>query len=291
MGAGARTVALALVTAETPFRDFLAFWAAARDRPPAEQAGLWASLYAARSPAVLAHYESAFGAAGSLEDALPRYEAVAGELEERFAALELEACARTVDELLGTSGPVRAIALVGRFTADAWSDDFEGTATAFFALEMVPATERARVLALHELTHAAHQVARGGPWPDGVPALDLVQEGVAAAATRRLAPELPLEQHFSVADYAAWERECEAAWTTVRDEMLAGIDVVDPRGQERYFWPDWGRSDRDVPERCGYYVAGRLIEALLERHDLPGLVRWPPERAIDEVRVALAALD
>lgn len=292
MGPGARTGALALVTVEAPFHDFLAFWAQARERPPPEQAELWERLYAGRHPALFAHYQWAFGEAGPLEDALPRYDAVAGDLEARFAALELETSARTVDALLATSGPVRAFALVGTFTADAWTDGFEGEVTAFFALEQIPSGERARLLALHELVHAAHARARGGvAWPDGTPALDLLQEGVAVAATRALAPELPPEQHFGVRDFAAWQRDCDAAWPALKDELLARLDVVDRAAQARFFWPDWGRPDRDVPERCGYYAAGRVIDALLEEHDLPAVARWQPERVIDEVRGALPALD
>ena len=278
------------MTIETPFRDFLAFWERAAERPAAEQAELWEELYGRRHRDVLDQYDRWFGAMGSLEAALPRYAAVAPELERRFAALELERAAAEVGGLFGVPGPGRIVAFVGFFTADAWFDeDADDAPTVFFALETDPPVWH-RVIALHELGHAAHHEARSGTWHDLVPAIMLMAEGVATATSLHLAPEAPPERHFGVEDHAAWAQECRAAWPDAARELLAGVEEPDERLRRRFFWPDWGRDDHDVPERFGYFAAAEVLGTLLERHDLAALARWPAERAVAEVRSALATL-
>ncbi|HEX8208248.1 MAG TPA: hypothetical protein VF587_19450, partial [Solirubrobacteraceae bacterium] len=179
-----------MVTVETPYRDFLAFWDRAADAPRDEQRRLWRELYADRHPALMAHYDELFGEAASLDDALGRFADVAGEVEQRFAALALEPAARSVAELLDAPEAPRAVAMVGLFTADAWADDLDGEPTAIFALERLP---YAGVVATHELAHLSHRVARDEYWGNQ-PGLNLLCESISTFATLRLHPDLPLER-------------------------------------------------------------------------------------------------
>jgi hypothetical protein len=278
-----------VVRIETPFRDFLVFWERAEGRPQEEQLALWEELYGGPHRAMLDCYREWFGDTVSVEEALPRYAAVAGDLEQRFAALDLDGGARAVAELLGTDGSERAIAFVAFFKANAWMDRFEGDATLFFALEADATESWHRLTGIHELTHLGHQRV-AGPMPDGdVPVL-LLGEGVAIAATRRIVPGAPPEEHFHVEDYAAWEAECRAAWSDAVPALLACCDRPDLRAMRRFFWPDWGREDKDVPERFGYYAGAAAVEAMLETCDIAELVGRPVARAgeICDVLRALA---
>lgn len=271
---------------DTPYHDFLAFWRRAEDAAREEQERLWGELYAARHPALMEHYLGLFAGDGALGAALPRFGEVAEDLHDRFEALELEQRAREVVALLDAPAPPRAIAMVGLFTADAWSDDFEGEPVAFFALEALP---RNRVLSAHELAHSAHRLACGEYWTTE-PGLILLGEGVAIATTTRLHPDATAEEHFNVPDFASWRASCDDRWTHAVDSLLGCLAARGLRQLQRFFWPDWGRADRDVPPRVGYLIAARVIDVLLEEHDLAEIARWPAERALPEVRAALEAL-
>lgn len=282
----ARAGTVPVVRVETPYRDFLAFWSRAEHAPRDEQRRLWDDMYAGRHRTLFDHYLGLFGESASFDGALDRFGAVAGLLDARLAALQLDARADDVAELLDAPAPERAFAMVGLFTANAWSDDLEGEPTAFFALECLP---HAGVVAAHEFAHATHRLARGEYW-DVEPGLTLLAEGVAMATTRRLHPEAPPEVHFNVEAFAAWEAECDAAVAYAIDELLACLDATEMRQLQRFFWPDWGRDDRDVPPRIGYLLAARVMDALLGGHDLAEIARWPAERALPEVRAALETL-
>jgi hypothetical protein len=82
----------------------------------------------------------------------------------------------------------------------------------------------------------------------------------------------------------------DAAWRPALDALLDCLESTDVRQLQRFFWPDWGRADRDVPERIAYLVAARAMEPLLDAHPIDAIVRWPAEQALREVRVALEAL-
>jgi len=275
------------VKVETPYRDFLRFWDRAEHVPHEEQKRLWEELYATRHPDVMAHYDGLFGVASSLDEALPRYGDVADDLDRRFAALALERRAREVAELLGAPETPRAVAMVGLFSANAWSDDLDGAPVAFFALEQLP--EPPTTIATHEFAHASHRLAREEYW-DVEPGLIVLCEGVALATTLRLIPDAPAEEHFCVEDYAAYRAAAEAGWAETIDALLGCLDSTELRDLQRFMWPDWGRADHDVPERVGYLVGARVVEALLGEHDLATIVRWPAERALAEVRAALETL-
>lgn len=275
-----------MVRVETPYRDFLAFWARAQDAPRAEQERLWDELYAGRHRALMDYYLGLFGDSSSLGDALPRFGDVAAVLEQRFDALQLAPRAREVAELLDAPEAPLAIAMVGLFTADAWSDDLDGAPATFFALERLP---RAEVLAAHEFAHASHRLARDEYWSTE-PGLILLAEGIAVTVTMRLHPDEPPERHFNVERYDEWEAERTAGWSRTVDAILPCLAAPDLRQLQRFFWPDWGREDRDVPDRVGYLLAARVMDVLLDGHELAEIARWPARRALPEVRAALGAL-
>lgn len=276
---------------ESALPDFLAFWGRAERRPAAEQAALWEELYARRWRAVLHEYDRWFAGMGSLEDALGRYGDVVAELEARVAALEIERGAAEVAALFGVEGPTRVVVFVGFFTADAWFDEGAGGGAAvFFAVEAGPTVRWHRIMALHEFAHFAHEQARSGRWEDEMPAVMLMAEGLAISTTLRLVPEAPAERHFGVEDHAGWSGACREAWPRAARDLLRCVERPDDRARRRFFWPDWGRDDHDVPERFGYFAAAEVLGALLESYDLATVARWPPERAVPEVRAALEAL-
>ncbi len=276
------------MTVETPFRDFLAWWERAEALPADEQRRLWDELYAGRHPAVFGNYLHWFGDMGTLDDALPRYAGAAGKLERRFAALDLEAAGPAVADLFRVTEGFRVIAFVGVFTANAWMDELDGRPTVFFALEAEPETVWHPTAGVHELAHAAHFTLASAGWLDGVPGLAMMCEAIAIGATLRLVPDAAGERHFGVDDHAAWERACRAGWEHARRELLGCFEAHDERARRRFFWPDWGRDDHDVPERVGYYAAAHVIRALTERHELAEIARWSPEHALAEARGVLA---
>lgn len=271
---------------DAPYRDFLGFWERAAGAPRAEQERLWESLYAGPNRQLMDHYMALFGDSCSLGDALDRFGEVADALDARFEGLRLERRAAEVAALLDAPEAPWAIAMVGLFTADAWADDLDGTAAAFFALERLPHPE---VIAAHEFAHASHRLARAEYWSI-VPALILLSEGVALATTLELQPDAPPERHFLVDDFDRWRGEREADWTHAVDALLACLEPPELRQVQRFFWPDWGRADRDVPERVGYLIAARIMDVLLGERDLAAIARWPAERAVPEVRAALESV-
>jgi hypothetical protein len=289
VGARQGAVAVSVVRIATPFRDFLAWWERAADLAASEQHALW-DAYVARNPEAFDNYERWFGDWGALDEALPRYPAVSGDLERRFAALDLEQGARRVADLLRVEGPFRAICFVGLFTANAWADAVDGVPTVFFALESDPPELWHPSLAVHEFAHLAHERLGARAWSHEVPGLTLMCEAVAISTARALAPGIAPEREFGVEDHAAWDARCREGWDDARPKLLAGLETHDDRARRRFFWPDWGRDDHDVPERVGYFAASAVAERLLSRHELDEIARWRSDRALAEARTALEAL-
>lgn len=279
-----------MIDVRTPYRDFLAFWEVARGRPRAVQRRLWHERYAGRHPELFAVHDGVFTpAAEALDDALPRYDAVAATAEARFASLRIEETTAAVEATIGLPAHGRAIVFVGTFGPLAWCDPFDGAAAMFFALERMDRLDVNPSLVAHELTHLIHVERREG-WVDFSPGLDLVTEGVATQVVRRLFPATPLEHLFAVADYPTFAAHAEAAWSWAVPELLRHFEPGDPEQYRRFFWPDWARATRDVPESFGYLVGDRVVAALLAEHSLADVVQWPAERALHEARRALEAL-
>ena len=94
---------------------------------------------------------------------------------------------------------------------------------------------------------------------------------------------------FSVDDWEGWQRACVASWPQVMPEIMERFDGDDREQYQRFFWPDWIRRRRDVPERIGYFIGYQVVRALARRYPLSEIVRWSDERAGVEVRGLLEA--
>ena len=73
-----------------------------------------------------------------------------------------------------------------------------------------------------------------------------------------------------------WVAECERRAPELRARLRADLDSEDETVYAQYFF---GRSGRDLPPRCGYFVGRRAVAALADEHSLPDLARWPYARA------------
>jgi hypothetical protein len=280
-----------LISVETPFRDFLAFWEEAEGRPEDEQRRLWRERYTALHPALFALHDRTFRPLDDhLAEALPRFGSVAQEAEARFASLDAATIAQRVGELFGIAAEGRVIAFVGTFGPMAWLDPFEDGFAAFFALEKLGDLEANPLYASHELAHLVHYGHREGSWPDQCPGQEVVSEGIALQVTRRLYPEASRERLFNVEDFAAFEAAVDEAWPWAVPELLRHFDEPDPPQNQRFFWPDWARETRDVPESFGYLVGDRVVADLLARHELAEIALWSSRRARAEARAVLERL-
>lgn len=271
--------------------DFEAYWSAAADQPLERRAALWRDLYESPHPDVFDHYFGLWGSRDELlESGLRQHEGK--ELVRRGTRLTsaVGPGASLSVELLGArSVPLRYVVMVGLFRADGWVDDLRGQPTAFFCVEKLADPDTYAAMVAHETTHILHQAQRPGSWPDEAVGLNLLVEGLALAAAQQADPGLSPGQLFGVDDFGAWRADCCSAWPEVLRELLNRLEEVDCDQYRRFFWPDWIRRDVDVPERIGYLVGYSAVQTLAERHSLEEMVRWPPERAIFELRPVLNA--
>ncbi|HEY8584000.1 MAG TPA: hypothetical protein VIL49_13685 [Capillimicrobium sp.] len=277
-----------MITVETPFRDFLAFWAEAAGRPRDEQERLWHERYTDRHPALFALHRRVFGDVDAgLAEALPRFDEVAAQAEARFASLDLLGQAQRVERIMGLPAEGRMVAFVGTFGPMAWLDPFEGGFAGFFALEKHVDLEANSLYAAHELAHLVHFSHRAGDWPDLCAGQELVSEGIAMHVMRRIAPGVSGEQRYLVPDFAAYAAAVEEALPWAVPQLLACFDEADPEQTKRLFWPDWARDRRDIPESFGYLVGERVVTRLLADHPLAEIACWSSERARAEARAVL----
>jgi Predicted Zn-dependent protease (DUF2268) len=279
--------------------DFLAFWAEGRDQPPARQLGLWRQLYEEPNRALFDLYYSRYGTRGRAAQVLDRLVAVGPTVRAtapRVAALVERVAPRCADLLGVADHDLRYVLMVGLFQSVAWQAEFEGAPTSFLALETEPNQDLAAVeLTLaHETAHALHGLASGIRAEGTHVGEGLLWEGIAVVTTVRLCPGRPEAAYLSPAETTdvgqtrdEWLAACDRRGWELRERLLADLDRDDVRTFAAYFWEADQHAPRGLPPRAGYVVGYRLVEALLDRHHLAEVVRWPPERARTMVRQAL----
>jgi hypothetical protein len=248
-------------------------------------------MYESLHPDVFAHYFELWGSREELlGPALGDHDGDA--LLRRGAQLRavIEPAATRACEVLGVQDvPLRFVVMVGLFRADGWADSLDGRTTMFFCLERLPDPEAYRAMVAHETTHVLHMAARPDRWPEEALGLNLLVEGLAVATAREVDPRLSWAGLFSVADWERWRQTCQAAWSEVVPELLERFDQDDRQQYQRFFWPDWIRSQSDVPERIGYFIGFQVVRTLSRHHSLSEIGRWPAERAKTEVCHVLEA--
>jgi len=279
--------------------DFLRFCDEALDQPPSRQLELWRRLYEEPNRALFDLYYSRYGTRGRAGQVLGRLLAAAPTIREtapRVAALVERVVPRCATLLGFVEGDLRYVLMVGLFQSVAWQADFEGRPTSFLALETAPNQDLAAVeLALaHETAHALHRLASGIKAEGTHVGEGLLCEGVAVLSSMRLCPGwpeaaylLPLETTDDGQPRDAWLADCERRGPELRDRLLADLDRDDVGTFAAYFWEANQHAPRGLPPRSGYVVGRRLVEALVDRHPLVEIVRWPREQAREMIRLAL----
>jgi hypothetical protein len=142
----------------------------------------------------------------------------------------------------------------------------------------------------HETAHLVQAKLRDDAWDDEVLGLRLLLEGIAVTSTHRLLGQLPSWTHFNHDQGASGEilERYEAALPDLARDLRELIGSRDMQQIARFFYPDWLRTDRDVPERCAYFVGWRVVDDIAEKVSLAELARLDPSRALD---LASSALD
>ncbi|MGW6275842.1 hypothetical protein [Kribbella sp. NPDC055071] len=259
--------------------EFLAFWDGDRD---------W-EKYVGRHPQVLNDLTRTGRTLtpDRLEKVLAQYP----EVEERIRANArrgmrwIEEAARLVVPVLEAEEvDIQAVSMVGVNTSNGWvADD-----TLYLALEMIPDERAARILAAHEIAHALQQPLPEEPWPDdGTLGQGIYSEGFATALTVELFGEYGLAEHLWFGPgYDDWLADCERREQEARAAILADFDSEDDGVVNRHLAMNCGG---ELPDRIGYFVGTRLIQALRRDHNWPELARWSVERATGELRALLSA--
>lgn len=278
--------------------DFRAFWSQAHDRDVLEQRRLWNALYAGRHRDIFDLYFRDYASRDHLEAALHRYAQALPHIEEVAAVVtdHIQTDLPQLAALLGVDrddATLHHVVLVGVFDSDAWEDSLRDRPTCFFAAERIASRLAAEVTVAHEVTHGLHaltntDVAAGG----NAVGRNLFLEGFAVYIS------MLAVQGLAEADYLwlgaptttqsqrvrDWLRACEAAWPTLRDQLLRDFDAHDEPTNGAYFITRPAYLRVEVPVRAGYFVGHRLVATLAAAHTPSELVRWPLERAISTLR-------
>lgn len=227
-----------------------------------------------------------WGDRGTMPVAVSRWKEDAGRIEAmaRMATECVEGSSAAVSEvLIADHAAVRCVIFVGLFGANGFHEILRGVPTVFVALEKVPGLRIMEVLSAHELSHAYHSSLRAGTWSDSDVYQALFAEGLAVVASRLAFPGLPLEDYLWMGSpltvpVARYEQGVEP---------LVGALLADPT-YERFFNYDPARPPVDVLPRAGYYLGYVCAEAIASRWELAAMARWTPDRAVAEIKAALA---
>lgn len=278
--------------------DFLGFWEAAWDAPPAEQQRLWYERYEAAHCKLFALTDGRHGNAEHLPSALMRFPAIAPELPR--AAAQVQAI---IDDLIPALCALfdlphldlRWVLLVGMFWSDGWVVDVDGVPTCFIAVEHLvhAAPPRAQLLLGHEAAHVAHATCLGASWHDlETIGHHLFLEGLATVATAHLVPGLEpatyawlgLTETIRGLSLEAWAAQCEVAWPHERIQIQRQLFGNDRATLARSFL----QAPPDIPERLGYLIGWHLVSELVRHHSLADLARWSPQQIHEHLHTAFA---
>lgn len=270
---------------------FLEFWAAAADRPRADQLRLW-NEYTATNVLVLDDV-TRFGAAAF--DAQPVLDAYPGLVERIRDNAErvgpwLQDAADDVTSLVGEADlPLRCVTLVGLNRSFGWVSVHEGQPWLFIPVELIADEVEAGIVMRHEMAHLAQIGMGGSAWlHDERLGLLLYSEGYAPLLTAEIWPDVPLSQHISIfGGQDEWYAQAIDAVPEATKRLAATLESDDPATLNQYFAVG---APSDLPERIGYVVGVQVVQRLREQYSWRELARFTTDRALDETRRALAAL-
>lgn len=182
-----------------------------------------------------------------------------------------------VAALLDADGLELRFVVLGAGTgSQAWTEDVDGVPVSFLAAGLVPDGDVGVCLVAHEATHAVHRRVRPEPWPVTA-ATKLFEEAVAMGVSRAIAPGVSDVDAAAFGTFPeAWLAECDAAWPATRAVLSAGGDE---RFAELFARPELRPSGAELPVRCGYAAALRLVPALLRAAPASELVRLDADAA------------
>jgi hypothetical protein len=271
--------------------DYLAFERAAAGGDAAVRRALWRELYESRHPDVFADYRS-MGEPDDFDQALISLAGDSDAFEARarlVADLTAEHAPRVADLLGSSLDELPLVTMVGLYRSDCWVDDLDGAPTVFFAIEQFRSPAWAQASTVHETTHFVHAGVQPERWDDEVIGLRMLMEGIAITASHALLPDLPEWTHFNFEpdEIDPWLAACEHALPAVEGRLRRLLRSTDAEETARYFYPDWWRESRDVPEKLGYYAGARVVGRLGRRKPLAELARLSPSDALALLDAAL----
>ncbi len=265
--------------------DFEAFARKAALATPYLREEMWKEKYEAAHPAVFDAFYATHGSPTGRAAIVRELSRVRSRIDEaapvvRDAIKDVEG---RLPDLLGRPSepsPLHVL-MVGTFTTNAAVGRVEDDVAVFHCLEWFQSADGARVLVAHESTHAWHELALGAPPPADDIAWMAFSEGLAIAASRKLAPERPELDYYwyGHGDVETWLDFCRDNEDRLLDHLASSIDA--PETVETYF----GGGMIDGQWRVGFYLADRLVEGL--GRSLPELAAMSVEEGRTAIRDAL----
>ncbi|WP_211443510.1 hypothetical protein [Collimonas humicola] len=301
-------IACAASHAPSIVRSFDIFWAAAQDKPFAQQEKLWdefieqdrEDLYQAVVWEADHHPDWRGRKHRILQSRFASYSGLANQIADAAARLEVDisrqgAKFRTVFADAPES-PDAQIILAPNF--DAKSGVLaDGSCVLVFAIDSL-ILEKANmdVVIPHELFHLYH-ANHAGIKNDGVMAgadltLPLFEEGLATYVSTQLSPGYKDEEYLLQEDLGSLQdqRLPEIARRFLTDADFLAIDRLHPDAFNRWFNSSTTKVNADLPNRTGYWLGLAVIRYLRQSYSLSDIASWRPDQAQMRAREVLTAL-
>jgi hypothetical protein len=291
-------------------QSFLSFWAAAKDKPFAEQEVLWDKLIEEPREAV---YQSVVWEVRhnpnwkqqkerTLKDRFAQYRSMGADIPEGVHAVSeaLDVQAKRFAQHFGASGQPRVMVVLAP-NFDAKSGVLpDGEPVLALAVDTL-LLEKASldILLPHELFHlwdAEHAgITNDGVMPDTHLLLPLFEEGLATYVSTVVSPGHTDGEYLLQADLGTLPdaKLPEAAKRFLAESEGMTIDPATRQVSKAYArWFQSGRSQlqTDLPNRSGYWLGLHAIRVLRRDHALAEIASWTPQKAERETRHALRIL-
>jgi uncharacterized protein YjaZ len=154
------------------------------------------------------------------------------------------------------------------------------------------------IMLAHEATHGFHAWASNLRLQTTTVGEGIFMEGLAVLVSQIACPGAseasyfwPGSEHTTDGQTpTTWFDECCRCWEDIRRRLLEDLDRTDEARFASYFWTRAATRQVGIPVCTGYFAGYRVVQALRGAYAVAEMVRWPIERAVDEVRHVLEGL-